>query len=191
MRLMNVEVCSFYKARYYWWDLNIWSVYYQLCKRNDQHSKATRNPTGTTNQGDFYQKFPDENVEVERQLGIHQDVRQYFGFAFHPDDNLECLTNKTNGIFEWDNSIMGSIKNSKKQDKSVVDFQIEMVAYPFEFVYDLCLSWCIRVSRIWICGRYIEKILFFVLVIFFNFLSYFATVSGTSTKKYAIFFFIL
>ena len=41
------------------------------------------------------------------------------GLAFHPDDNLEYLTNKTNGIFEWDTDIMESIKNAKKQDNSV------------------------------------------------------------------------
>jgi len=57
----------------------------------------------TTNQGNFYQKFADENVDVEGQLRTTQDLRQYYGLvAFHPDANLEYLTNKTNRIFEWD-----------------------------------------------------------------------------------------
>jgi len=53
-----------------------------FCKRNYQHSKAARNLT--TNQGNFYQKFPDENVDVDGQLGSNQDLRQNYGLAFHP-----------------------------------------------------------------------------------------------------------
>jgi len=54
-----------------------------FCKRNDQHSKAARKPT-TNQAGNFYQKFPDENVDVEGQLGTNQDLRLYCGFSFHP-----------------------------------------------------------------------------------------------------------
>ena len=103
--------------------------------RDDQHAKAAKDPNN--NGSEFYRKYPDDSLADFNSSGKRSHLQQYCGLAFERG-NTSQLTSK-DGVFIWDDVTMKELEKIKGND-SIENVQLNMLAYLFEFVYDLCIG---------------------------------------------------
>ena len=103
--------------------------------RDDQHAKAAKDPNN--NGSEFYRKYPDDSLTNFNSSGKGSHLKQYCGLAFERGNTMQ-LTSK-DGVFIWDDVMMKELEKIKGND-SIENVQLNMLAYLFEFVYDLCIS---------------------------------------------------
>jgi hypothetical protein len=103
--------------------------------RDEQHAKAAKDPGN--NQRELYLRYPDDSLTNVTSSGKRSHLRQYCGLAFKRTFTLQLISKDS--IFIWDDSTLQELQKIKGED-SIENIQLNMLAYLFEFVYDLCIG---------------------------------------------------
>lgn len=116
--------------------------------RHDEHRKKAEAPRLTTRTSRFYISYPSSTnprVKSKAKKGIFEDLRQYVGCGFNPQDEsiLDTLTRDEGdgGVFLFDDTDKENI--NKVHFRGLNTFRekdVEMVAYLLELAYDLAIA---------------------------------------------------
>ena len=116
--------------------------------RHDEHRKKAEAPRLTTRTSRFYISYPSSTnprVKSKAKKGIFEDLRQYVGCGFNPQDEsiLDTLTRDEGdgGVFLFDDTDKENI--NKVHFRGLNTYRekgVEMVAYLLELAYDLAIA---------------------------------------------------
>ncbi|GFH51265.1 hypothetical protein CTEN210_07741 [Chaetoceros tenuissimus] len=104
--------------------------------RDKEHAKASREL-----QSSFYMAYADKDVVSECREGSFQDLNQYCGLSFDPED-VEQILNMDDGLLQWTHGIKDWIEEycKKRDNMTQKETQLMLVAYLFELAYELCIG---------------------------------------------------
>lgn len=115
-------------------------------KRNRTHLKNSKTAESVANK--FYRLYPsNENQKAcTEKWGYFENLVQYCGIAFDRTMDTASLISSDAGIYIWSKETLDGLAKSKVSG-TLKEKQLLLVAYLWEFSFDLMLDWDVNVSE--------------------------------------------